>query len=360
MLLLLWLLCARALAAPIGDIADLYGVRGNSLQGVGVVVGLNRTGDSTQNPAAVEAVTKAMGGLGFTVSPDEVKSKNVAMVMVTAELPPNPMIGMHIDVQVASTGDARSLEGGTLLVTTLHAVNGEVYATAGGSVIIGGYSANNGGESVTKNHPTVGIISGGGTIERELPPQYRVDYSELTSLKWVLREADFANVSRVVGAINDGVDCTCARALDGRVVEVTVPDAFLGRQIELLARIEDLDVHVDPPARVVVNERTGAVVMGSGIGVHPVAVTLGGLTIEVRKQTEVSQPAPLSKGETRVVEQTDVFVNEAGGKLTELRGGTVGEIVNSLNDMGVTPREIIVLLQMMKAAGAIDAPIVSL
>jgi flagellar P-ring protein precursor FlgI len=357
---LLLALCAPASAAPLRDVADLYGVRTNALQGVGVVVGLNRTGDSAQNPAAVEAMVKAMGSLGFTVSADDVKSRNVAMVMVAAELPPNAMPGMRLDVRVSSTGDARSLEGGSLLYTTLNAVDGQIYAGAVGSIVIGGYSVTSGGESVTKNHPTVGIITDGATVEAELPARYRVHYDEMLSFKWMLHESDFANAAATARAINAAIPCECAHASDSRVVDVTVPDGYLGNQIEFVAAVEQVDVTIIAPARVVVNERTGAVVMGSGIVVHPVAVTLGGLTIEVKKAKAVSQPNALARGDTTVVEDTDVTVNESDGKLTELRGGTVGEIVNSLNDMGVSPRECIVLLQMMKAAGAIDAPIVSM
>lgn len=360
MFTLLLLLCAQALAVPIRDIADLSGAVTNTLQGIGVVVGLNRTGDSSQNPAAVVAMVKGMANQGFTVSPDDVKSKNIAMVMLNAELPPNFVAGMKLDVKVSSTGDARSLEGGSLLLSTLRGVDGQVYATAVGSIVIGGYSISNGGESITKNHPTVGIISGGAQVVVEAPARARVDYAQQEAFTWNLHEADFASAASTAVAINKVLGCECATALNSRSVHVQVPDEFLGRQVELIGLVESVPVELTPPARVVVNERTGAVVMGSGIVVHPVAVTLGGLTIEVRKNAEVSQPGPLSRGETRTVEQTDVYVNESGGKLTELRGGSVGEIVNSLNDMGVTPREIIVLLQMMKAAGAIDAPIVSL
>lgn len=357
-MLFLALLVGFANATPVRDIADLLGVRENTLHGAGVIVGLNRTGDSTQNPAAVETVVAMITKLGFPIAAEQVKSKNVAMVTVTATMPANPRPGMHLDVQVASIGDARSLEGGSLLFTTMFGPDGKPYASASGSVIIGGYSITNAGESVTRNHPTVGIISGGATVEREVPVS--MIYDERTAFEWILREGDFANVVRVAEAVNTALECECAHPSDSRTIKVAVPDDFLGRQVEFVARVDSVDVSVNPPARVVVSERTGAVVMGSGIVVHPVAVTLGGLTIEVKKQKEVSQPNALASGDTTVVDQTEVAVSESSGKIANLRGGTVGEIVNALNEMGVTPREVIVLLQMMKAAGAIDAPIVSM
>lgn len=354
---LLCLVSSFASATPISSIADIYGVRSNLLTGVGLVVGLNKSGDSSQNPAAVDAMAKIMSGLGAQVTSDQIKSRNIAMVMVTAHLPTNPMPGMNFDVQVASTGDAKSLEGGTLMPTQLMALNGEPYATAMGSLIVGGYSAGSGGESVVQNHPTVGIISGGGTVERQLPPQLMVDFSSMVKVLWMLREESFANVVRLADTVNVGMGCECAHPRDARVVEVAVPDEWLGRQVEFVAAVNALDVFITPPARVVVSERTGAVVMGADIVVHSVVVSLGGLTVEVRKNKEVSQPNALAKGDTAVVEQTEVSVNEVGGRITALKDGTVGDIVNALNDLGATPRQIIVLLQSMKAAGAIDAPI---
>ncbi len=355
----LWLslVSSWAVASPVGSIADIYGVRTNTLTGVGLVVGLNKTGDSPQNPVAVDSIAKMMRGLGVPVVAEQIKSRNIAMVMVTGELPSNPMAGMRLDVQVASMGDAKSLEGGTLLATQLTALNGEPFATATGSVIVGGYSVSNAGESVTFNHPTVGLVPGGAVVERELPPDPRTDFQNMVSIRWMLREESFTTVVRFAEAVNAGMGCECARPRDGRVVEVAIPDEWLGRQIEFVAAVNALDVVVRAPDRIVVSERTGALVMGAEIVVHPVVVTVGGLTVEVRKEKQVSQPGALSRGETKVVEQTEVSVAEVGGKITALKGGTMGEIVNALNDMGATPRQVIVLIQAMKAAGAVDAPI---
>lgn len=358
---LLLALCSLAFGARIGDVTEIYGLRGNALQGVGVVIGLNKTGDSPQNAAAVEVMLKAMSGMGVPLAADQVKSRNVALVMVTAELPPDAQSGVRLDVQVASTGDARSLEGGTLLFTTLLGPDGKAYATARGALVIGGYSVSSGGESVTKNHPTVGYIPAGATVERAVPREARLDLTEAATVSWLLRDADFGNAARVAAIINETFNCEdCARAQDARRVDVRVPDVFLGAQVEFVAAVQELQVDLTAPSRVVINEKTGAVVMGANIVVHPVALVIGPLTIEVEKQTQVSQPGPLSKGETRVVEQTKVTVDEADGKLQRIDGGTVGDIVGALNDMGVAPREIIVILQMMKTAGAIDAPIVVL
>ncbi len=360
----MWFLCLSllstfAVASPVGSITDIYGIRTNALSGVGIVVGLNKTGDSAQNPAAVDAIAKMMRGLGVTITSDQIKSRNIALVMVTAELPSNPMAGMRLDVQVASSGDAKSLEGGTLLMTQLTAFNGEPFVTATGSVIVGGYSARNAGESVTFNHPTVGIVPGGGIVERELPFDPRTDFQSMVSIRWMLREESFTNVVKLAAAVNAGMQCECANPRDGRVVEVAIPDAWLGRQIEFVAAVNALDVPVTAPDRIVVSERTGALVMGAEVVVHPVVVTVGGLTVEVRKDTQVSQPNAFGRGETAVVEQTEVSVTDMAGKITALRGGTMGEIVNALNDMGATPRQVIVLIQAMKAAGAIDAPILA-
>lgn len=350
------LLCPPAEASRLKDVSSLYGVRSNSLTGLGLVIGLNRTGDSSQNPAAVESLVRRMEAQGFTISSADVKSRNVAMVMVTAQLPPDTRAGTAINVRVASTGDARSLEGGVLLPTNLSAANGHAIGTAEGALMIGGYEVSANGESITKNHPTVGIVPGGGKVEVELP---RTDYSQMAAFEWILHEDGFGNAVNVATAINVDLGGDFAAAVDSRTVRVEVPDEWLGRQTSLIARVESVDVTIEGPARVVINERTGTVVMGANIRVRPVAVAHGGLTVKVQETTSVSQPRALAAGETKVITETEVTVHEAEGKLTRLEADTVGDIVNTLNAMGVSPRDLIVILTAMKAAGGIDAEILS-
>lgn len=344
-------------AARVKDISELYGVRENPLVGSGLVVGLDRTGDSSQNAAAVRTLANRLAALGFTMSEDDIKSRNVAMVMVTATLPPGARPGSRMDVSVSSVGDARSLEGGTLLLTPMVAANGMQVATAQGAITVGGYSVQNGGDLVVKNHPTVGVVSRGATLEVELPNQ--LNFAETVDFQFVLHEPDFTNATALASAFNTVLAGEYARPLDGGTVRVSVPDDYLGRQPELVALLEAQTIALDHPARVVVNERTGTVVMGANITVSPVAVAHGGLTIEVHQQFTASQPNMLAGGETTVLKNTEVEVNEADGRVSLLAGATVGDVVGALNAMGVSPRDLIVILQAMREAGGLHAEIVS-
>lgn len=360
----MWLIAALLLwsgpadAARIKDVASLYGVRSNPLVGYGLVVGLNRTGDSTQNVAAVSNLANRLQGLGVTMSDADIKSKNIAMVMVTAKLPSGSRPGSRLDIQVSSVGDAKSLDGGVLLLTPLYAPNGLMVATAQGAITVGGYTIGTGRDAITKNHPTVGWVAGGATVEVEVPNGLNVP--ETTRLEWVLHQPDFANATGMATSINRALDGDFAQARDGGTITVSVPDGWLGRQAELIARVESLDISMDTPNRVVVDERTGTVVMGASITISPVAVAHGGLTIEVQEDTQVSQPNMLAAGETTVVDNVRIKADEANGKLTLLQGVTVGDVVNALNDMGVTPRDLIIILQAMRAAGGLHAEIESL
>ncbi|MBM4366639.1 MAG: flagellar basal body P-ring protein FlgI [Deltaproteobacteria bacterium] len=345
--------CAEA--ARIKDIASVYGIRENALTGFGLVVGLNRTGDSAQNSAAIRALSNRLQGLGMTLSDDDIKSRNVAVVMVTAKLPPGARPGQRIDVTVASTGDARSLEGGVLLLTTLVAANLEDYGTAQGPVTVGGYSVMSGGNQTVKNHPTVGIVTRGGMVEREVPNQ--LNLSEQGSFEFVLNEPDLTNAARLATVVNARFGDDTAIAVDQGLVRMLVPDSYLGRQAEFLATAEALDVALDHVARVVVNERTGTVVMGADILLSPVAVAHGSLSIEVSHRVDASQPNMLAAGQTALIENTNVAVREESGEVTLLRGATVGDVVGALNAMGVTPRDLIVILQSMRAAGGLHAEI---
>lgn len=352
----MWLLAVSlAFAARVKDVTALYGVRDNPLVGYGLVVGLNRTGDSAQNLAAIRALANRLQGLGMTMSDDEIKSRNVAMVMVTASLPAGTRPGSPIDVSVSSAGDARSLEGGVLLLTPLYAANGMAIAEAQGSILVGGYSASSGGTSTVKNHPTVGTIPHGGSVEVEVPN--RLDVRQASALEWVLDRPDFTNSTRIAAAVNTTLGGAYAEAVDGGTVRVKVPDEWTGKQAELIAAVDAIKVDIDQAARVVVSERTGTVVMGADITVSPVAVAHGGLTIEVNRESQVSQPGPLSAGRTAVVDSNSIQVDEKQGRIEMIEGVTVGEVVSALNKMGVTPRDLIVILEAMHAAGGLVAEI---
>lgn len=352
----MWLLAiSLAFAARVKDVTALYGVRENPLVGYGLVVGLNRTGDSAQNQAAIRALANRLQGLGMTMSDSEIKSRNVAMVMVTATLPAGTRPGSPLDVSVSSAGDARSLEGGVLLLTPLYAANGMAIAEAQGTILVGGYSVVSGNTSTVKNHPTVGRIPHGGSVEVEVPN--RLDVEHAVSLDWVLDSPDFTNSTRIATAVDAALGGDYAAAIDGGTVRVQVPDAWLGRQPDLIATIDAVRVEVDQIARVVVSERTGTVVMGADITVSPVAVAHGGLTIEVTHQVAASQPGPLSGGQTVVTDNAAIRVDEQRGHLEMIEGVTIGDVVGALNRMGVTPRDLIVILQAMRAAGGLVAEI---
>lgn len=346
-----------ARAARVKEVASLYGVRENALVGYGLVVGLNRSGDSSQNAAAVHALANRLQGLGVTMSEDDIQARNVAVVMVTANLPAGARPGSRLDVLVSSAGDARSLEGGILLLTPLFAANGLNVASAQGPLTVGGYSVTAGGESQVRNHPTVATVSRGATVEIE--PPNRLDLGAATSLDWVLNTPDFTNAARLAAAIDAALEAPVSRVVDAGTVRVQVPEGWRERQPELVARIEGLELDLDHVGRVVVNERTGTVVMGADITLSKVAVAHGGLTIEVRDQVSVSQPGPLAEGETVAVHDREVRVREAAGRVTMIDGVTVGEVVNALNAMGVAPRDLIVILQAIRAAGGLHAEIES-
>ncbi len=355
LILILLALFSPAYASRVKDVASVYGVRSNPLVGNGLVVGLNKTGDSNQNLASIRALGNRLQALGVTIDDDELKSRNVAMVMVTATLPPNTRPGSMIDVQVASIGDAKSLEGGILLLTPLFAANGAAVAAAQGPMVVGGYSVSNGNNSTLKNHPTVGVIPRGATVEIEVPNS--LDLSRAVSFDWVLSKPDFTSATRMMHAMNKALGGDHAATLDSGAVRVQVPDEWLGRQAELISLLEGTEVELDQVAKVVVNERTGTVVIGANVGVRPVAVAHGSLTIEVNHRNTVSQPNPLSKGDTVVVGNSEVRVDEEKGHIEMLEGGTVGDVVTALNRMGVSPRDLIVILQAMREAGGIQADI---
>ena len=355
------------IAAPLGaspevrvkDLVTVEGVRSNPLIGYGLVVGLQGTGDGTQAAFTIQSLANMLRRSGVSVPQAAVRVRNVAAVMITAALPPFARSGQVLDIQVSSIGDAKSLQGGTLLMTPLTGPDGATYAVAQGAVSIGGaFLGGGGGNTTQKNHPTAGRIPGGATVERAVP----VDLAAATSFRLLLDEPDFATASRVAEAINAAFGQPLARAEDLVAVRVNPPADLASDPVGLLAKVEAVEVRPDAAARVVINEKTGTVVMGSDVRVSKVALAHGNLTVEVRTHLEASQPAPFApKGETLVLPQKEVTVEEGPSRVITLEDGvSVGEIVQALNTLGVSARDMIAIFQAMHAAGALHAELVIL
>ena len=337
----------------IKDITDVEGVRDNQLVGYGLVVGLNGTGDRLDSAVFTrQSLIGMLERLGVNTRDQETKlqTKNVAAVMVTANLPSFARSGGRIDVTVSALGDAKDLSGGTLLVTPLLGADGEVYAVAQGALATGAISAKGAGASVTRNVPTSARIANGATVEREVPFQL----ASKTSLRLGLRNPDLTTARRIADAINRRIPGINARATDQRTVAL----ALAGREpVEVLAQIEDLRIEPDSPAVVVIDEASGTIVMGANVRISTVAIAQGNLTIRVSESPQVSQPEALSNGSTAVTPKTNIKVDDSGDKrLGILRGGvTLRDLVASLNALGVGPRDMISILQSIKAAGALQA-----
>jgi len=348
-------LTARPIEAQIRikDIADVEGARDNQLVGYGLVVGLNGTGDNLMNALFTrQSLVGMLERLGVNTRDLEnnLMTKNIAAVMVTANLPPFVRNGEHIDVTVSSLGDAKDLTGGTLMVTPLLAADGEVYAVAQGALVTGAIVAAGAAQKVTRNIPTTGRIPNGATIEREVP----FDFANLRTLHLGLRNPDLTTGERIAAAINRTLGGGVARVSDMRTVTLDLG----GRDpVDTLARIEDLTVVPDSPAVVVIDEATGTIVMGANVRISTVAIAQGNLTIRVTETPQVSQPGPLSGGQTVVVPRTNVQVgDDRNRKLAVLQSGTtLQDLVSSLNSLGVGPRDMITILQSIKAAGALQA-----
>jgi len=356
-----------AMTAPIGapaawagprikDVADFEGVRENQLVGYGLVVGLAGTGDSLRNsPFTRQSLASMLERLGVNASNGNLNTRNVAAVMVTANLPPFASQGSRIDVTVSALGDARSLAGGQLLVTPLMGADQQVYAVAQGPLAIGGFAASgNSGSSVTRGVPTAGRIASGGLVEREI----HFDIAGQQELRLALRNPDFTTAQRIAAAINGAVGEGAAHATNPGSIVLRRPAEYAGDMVSLVGRIENLEVEVDTPARIVIDESSGIVVMGENVRVATVAIAQGNLTISVQEDPFVSQPAPLSRGETVVVPQSGIEVEEEEGGLVMVPGGVpLRQLVNGLNALGVSPRDMISILQALKTAGAIQAEI---
>ena len=338
----------------IKDIAAVEGVRTNQLVGYGLVVGLAGTGDSLRNsPFTRQSLEGMMERLGVNIRDANANTKNLAAVMVTAELPPFATPGSRIDISVSTMGDAKSLLGGTLLVTSLQGADGQVYAVGQGSIQTGAVSASGGsGSSVTRGVPTAGRIASGGTVERETG----FELANMNEVRLTLRNPDFTTAQRVAAAINGSYPGT-ALAENGTVIALRAP-AQLG-MAGFISRIENLPVQVDTPAKVIIDEVNGVIVMGENVRLSTVAISQGNLTVSVQETPLVSQPAPFSQGQTAVVPQSDVSVEEdLGRQMRIVSGGTsLATLVNGLNALGVSPRDMISILQAVKAAGALQADI---
>lgn len=352
-------LAGGAEAAPsvrVKDVARLEGVRPVPLIGYGLVAGLNRTGDRRQTIFSAQTLANMLQRFGVVVPGEQIKIENVAAVVVTAELSPYAHTGARFDVLVSSLGDARSLQGGTLLATVLRAPDGSPYAIAQGPMSIGGFGGGRGGNSVQVNHLTAGRVPGGGWLQANPPSQMPT----AETLRLSLAQPDFTTASRLARAINHDLGADTAQAADPGTVTIRVPEAFRAQLPDLMARVEMLPVDVDEPARVVINERTGTIVVGSDVTLRDAAVAHGNLSVRISTKYTVSQPAPLSKaGETVVVPDEQVDVAEGKAPLIRLDSGTtLDAVVRALNALGATPRDIIAIVQALREAGALQAEIV--
>jgi len=345
-------------ASRIKDLGRFAGVRSNPLIGYGLVIGLNKTGDKRQTIFTQQALVNMLVKFGITINTPAFRVENVAGVMVTADLDAFQRSGSRLDVTVSSIGDATSLQGGILLQTPLHGPDGNVYAVAQGSLILGGYSAGGSsagatGASVTVNHPTVGRVPNGATVEREVfvgLPQ------NVETMEFVLDRADFTNVKRVTDALNTTFGGAIANPVDGRSVRLTVPGDYRQRPVDFIAAVEAVTVDTDTKARVVVNERTGTVIIGADVVISPVSIAHGNLSIQIQTTYEVSQPPALSGGVTAVVAEPRVSAQEQKSNFVTLsRAATVEDLIRALNALGVTPRDTIAILEALKTAGALQA-----
>ncbi len=315
-----------------------------------VLTGLDGTGDSASVQSTVQSVAAMLSRSGVKVDPDRLRTRNVAAVMIKAVLPPFAAPGSTLDVVVSSLGDAKSLRGGSLMIAPLRAVNGEVYAVASGELIVGGFAASGSGTTVTKNHPTVGRIPGGGIVERAVEVELGAD----NRIVWLLNQADFTTANRLAAVIaKEGLGAT---ALDSHRVRVVLSESQRANLIPLIARIEALTLESDAIAKVVINPRTGTVVMGANVRLSPVALAHGGLEVSVASRNEVVQPGAFAGGTTAGIRNAEVKATEAGGALHLVKGSAnLGELVAALNALGVKPSDLIDILQAIRSAGALNA-----
>jgi flagellar P-ring protein FlgI len=335
------------------DITTVAGVRDNPLVGYSIVVGLNGTGDRQQTQFTTQTLANIMQRMGVQIPASSVIVKNIAAVFVTASLPPFARPGMALDVTVSSIGDAKSLEGGVLLLAPLRGPDGQVYAEAQGPLTLGGFTAGNAGNGKQSNHPTVGRIPNGGTVERDTA----IDLNRLSMVSLVLRNADFTAAREISNVINSQFGKPISTVVDSRQINVNIGSSGISSVPDLISQIQNLSISIHPPAKVVVNERTGTIVMGGDVKLSAVSVLHGGLSVEVSTKFAVSQPEPLSKGgQTVVVPEQQVQAQESSAKTIKLEeGASVEDLINGLQTMGATARDIVAILQAIKAAGGLQA-----
>lgn len=346
---------APAEVTRLKDLASIEGVRDNQLMGYGLVVGLNRTGDSQMTLFSYQSLTNLLRRMGVTVDPTQVQVHNMAAVMVSATLPAFAQPGTKIDVVVSAIADAKSLQGGVLLMTPLKAADGQVYAVAQGPVVTGAFVSGRGGNTQTVNHPTVGRTPEGAIVERAPPTVEPAGHFKLQ-----LHQADFTTAARVAALLNRHFagDAAVAHAESAGVVVVEVPLSWATRPVEFVAEIEELSVETDQRAKVVINERTGTIVVGKEVRISPVVIMHGNLNVEIGTKLDVSQPAPMSQGKTTVVPETSVKTKEEPAKSVVLqKGATIEELVRALQAIGSTPRDVIAILETLRVEGALDAEI---
>lgn len=347
---------SELLAAPVRlkELVAIEGVRDNQLLGYGLIVGLNGTGDKRQTVFVSQTLANLLGRMGVIVNPQAMQVKNVAAVIVTATLPPFAQPGTRVDVTVSAVGDASNLQGGQLLLTSLKAADGQIYVAAQGALLTSGFVAGRAGNSQTVNHPTAARVPGGGIVERQSPTQL-----SSSTLRLQLLRADFSTAARVAKVINDHFSFNgtpIAQAESSGAVVLIPPPAYSARLVEFLAEIETLAIDADRKNRIVINERTGTIILGKDVKLSPVAILHGSLAVEVQTTFDVSQPTPISAGKTTVTPNVGVGTKEEKARQVALQpGASVEDLVRGLQAIGSTPREVIAVLQAMKAAGAIDA-----
>ncbi|MDC1122531.1 flagellar basal body P-ring protein FlgI [Nitrospinaceae bacterium] len=357
-LALIFFISGSAEAARIKDLSGIKGVRSNQLIGFGLVIGLTKTGDSAVNVFfSIQAIASMLKKLGVTIPSDRIgqlQFKNIATVIVTADLPAFAKHGDSIDVTVSSLGDAKSLQGGTLLMTPLKGTDNNTYAVAQGPISIGGFSVQGAARGVQKNHLTVGRISNGGLVEKEIKSNFNIKDEIILALK----KTDFTTASRITKAINNDMKDEVATMLDGRTVRIQIPKFYLNNASDLVTKIESIEVAPDTEAKVIIDERTGTVVMGENVRISSVAVAHGALFVQIKEEPVVSQPPALASetAETVVLPRTRISVGEGEDKLLVIpKSVSLGDVVQGLNSIGVTPRDLIAILQAIKSSGALHA-----
>ena len=343
---------ASARQVRIRDIASVEGVRANSLVGYGLIVGLSGTGDRQQTLFSTQTLGSILQRMGVQIPAGAVRVNNIAAVLVTSSLPPFARPGTQLDITVSSIGDAKSLDGGLLILTSLHGPDGQVYATAQGPVVLGGFSAGARGNTVQVNHPTTGRIPNGGIVERSAA----LDLGTLAQISLLLRTSDFQTAREVAAAINKSLNQNVARAVDGRRIEIKNTSPSAEEVTNILSQIESLSVTVHPPARVIINERTGTIVMGQNVSLGACSILHGNLAVEISTEFQVSQPPALSQGQTAVVPKTGLVAQESPARRIELAAGaSVEDLISGLQGIGATARDIVAILEAIHAAGALHA-----